>query len=75
MGLIGVGNCVSVVLCGARSCLFACFRVLLSTETHSSSDARDDVKRKYSVVGGVVPRRAEFRRFSCGVNRLTKVGV
>src|SRR5208283_1095288 len=41
---------------------------------HSSFEARDksganaNVKRKYSIFGGVVPRRAEFGQIACEIN-------
>ena len=46
-----------------------------STETRGKSGKRANVKRKYSIFGGVVPRRAEFRQITCEINGLKKVGV
>jgi hypothetical protein len=60
----------SVVLC-----LFALRCKHSSIEARGKSGANVDVKRKYSIFGRVVPRRAEFRQIACEINGLKKVGV
>jgi hypothetical protein len=46
-----------------------------STETRGQSGRKANVKRKYSILGGVVPRCAEFRQIACKISGLQKVGV
>jgi hypothetical protein len=46
-----------------------------STETRGKSGKRANVKCKYSISAGVVPRRDEFRQIPCEINSLKKVGV
>jgi len=56
-------------------CLFALRRKALSFEAPGKSDRNANVRLKYSILGGVVPRRAEFRQISSEINGLKKVGV
>jgi len=60
----------SVVLC-----LFAPRCKHSSIEARGKSGANANLKHKYSIFGGVVPRRAEFRQIAGGINGLKKVGV
>jgi hypothetical protein len=55
--------------------LFALRCLRSSIETRGKGGPKANVKRKYSIFGGVVPRRAKFRRIACEINGLQKVGV
>jgi hypothetical protein len=56
-------------------CLFALRCKHLSFEARGKNDGNANVRLKYSIFGGVVPRRAEFRQIACEINGLRKVGV